>query len=88
MPGDISLTRVAPKRWATAFTPELTGTDLPVGQQATEVVRMLIERISDPAMPVSQLLLKPGLTLRHSTAVPHVTGGEGRAPDLPRTRSE
>ena len=62
-----SLTGVASKRWATAFTPELTGTDLPVGQQAAEVVRMLIDRINDPAMPVSQLL-QPGFTLRRSTA--------------------
>jgi DNA-binding LacI/PurR family transcriptional regulator len=67
VPGDMSLTGVASKRWASAFTPELTGTDLPVGQQATEVVRMLIDRINDPAMPVSQLLLKPGFTLRRST---------------------
>jgi hypothetical protein len=29
---------------------------------------MLIDRINDPAMPVSQLLLKPGFTLRRSTA--------------------
>jgi DNA-binding LacI/PurR family transcriptional regulator len=71
VPGDISLTGVASRRWATAFTPELTAADLPVGQQAAEVVRMLIDRIRDPAMPVSQLVLKPGLTLRHSTAAPH-----------------
>lgn len=68
VPGDVSLTGVASRRWATAFTPELTGTDLPVGQQAAEVVRMLIDRISQPALPVSQLVLKPGLTLRGSTA--------------------
>ena len=70
VPGDVSLTGAASKRWATAFTPELTGTDLPVGQQAAEVVRMLIDRIAQPAMPVSQLILKPGLTVRRSTAAP------------------
>ena len=68
VPADVSLTGVASKRWATAFTPELTGADLPVGQQATEVVRMLVDRIRQPELPVSQLVLKPGLTLRRSTA--------------------
>ena len=91
VPADISLTGVASRRWATAFTPELTGTDLPVRQQATEVVRMLVHRISDPAMPVSQLLLKPGLTLRQSTASPDrqaPPGSKPRAEETPRPRSE
>lgn len=73
VPADVSLAGVASSRWATAFTPELTGTDLPVRQQATEVVRMLADRISDPASPVSQLVLQPGFTLRRSTSPPRET---------------
>ena len=66
VPKDFSLIGVAAQHWAEEFHPPLTSADVPAAEMGQEAVRMLVERIADPAAAPRHLLLSPPVSLRES----------------------
>jgi DNA-binding LacI/PurR family transcriptional regulator len=74
VPRDFSLIGVAAQHWAEEFQPPLTSADVPAAEMGAEAVRLLTERIGDPAAVPQHLLLSPPISLRESVTRAPVRG--------------
>ncbi len=77
IPHDTSILSLADARWAEALSPRLTAAQHPVAEMAVEAVRLLTERLADPALPPEGHLILPAITLRESTAAAPVVPPPG-----------
>ncbi len=80
IPHDTSILSLAGARWAEALSPRLTAAQHPVAEMAMEAVRLLTERLADPALPPEGHLILPPITLRESTAAAPVAPPPGHVP--------
>ncbi|GAA3302239.1 LacI family DNA-binding transcriptional regulator [Dactylosporangium vinaceum] len=67
VPRDFSIAGVAGRHWAEDFRPPLTAADVPAMEMGDEAVRLLQERIANPATPPRHILHAPPISLRSST---------------------
>ncbi|GAA3454828.1 LacI family DNA-binding transcriptional regulator [Dactylosporangium matsuzakiense] len=67
VPRDFSIAGVAGRHWAEDFRPPLTAADVPAMEMGDEAVRLLQERIANPAPPPRHILHAPPISLRSST---------------------
>jgi len=70
VPEDVSVIGFDLTALARDFDPEITSIAQPMQDLGSEAMRMLVERIREPAAPVRQILLPPRLSVGESTAPP------------------
>lgn len=70
VPEDLSLVGFDDLPWADAFAPRLTVVAQPVVELGARALRMLHERIEEPALPSRRVRLEPTLVRRESVAPP------------------
>jgi LacI family transcriptional regulator len=73
VPEDLSVVGVLAPQLAELLTPSLTSIDFPAFEMGRLGAEMLINRLAGAEDPPTQLLLRPALTVRESTAQPRPT---------------
>jgi len=69
-PGDISLVGFNDMQFIDRLNPPLSTVHVPHYQIGAEAARMLLERLTNPALPAKSITLPTSLVLRQSTAPP------------------